>query len=363
MKKNSKPLVILKILLGTYILFCLIIAGLNYGVAPGASEDTARLISSAWHLYENEFKTILIITASILSLMLIRKNESNKMRRRNYTGFILAALLIHVAGPIITGTRELYFLSMPVPWSSFSIQLFDSSTGFHQNFTSHWGAAGLGGLLIFVILYNVFIFAGTLLFGRRLQCSQLCLFNGFAAEVFASAFPLTGGKAKQAGKKLKKVFRIARVIMLAIAIFFTLAAALSAAGLIKIEGRLLYDIEVYKYLSVELLMAMFFWIVLTGRGYCNYCPAGTVLAVVSKAAKQQIRTDLTKCIECRKCDRSCPMSIDISSRAAEGLPVKSLDCVGCGHCVDVCPVDTLVYSTGFLTLFGRLRKKNAGHSQ
>jgi hypothetical protein len=42
--------------------------------------------------------------------------------------------------------------------------------------------------------------------------------------------------------------------------------------------------ETYKYLITELLLAMFFWIALVGRGYFYYCPLGTVLGWVGRAA-------------------------------------------------------------------------------
>ena len=125
-----------------YILLSFIIAGLNYAVAPEADTHTAVLISNIWHFYENEFKTLLILICSALSIKLISKRERSRMRIRNYTGFIISALVVHIVGPMLTGTREMYFVSMPLPWSSLSIQLFDTSTGFHQSFTSHWGYRG-----------------------------------------------------------------------------------------------------------------------------------------------------------------------------------------------------------------------------
>ncbi len=42
------------------------------------------------------------------------------------------------------------------------------------------------------------------------------------------------------------------------------------------------------------------------------------------------------------------MSIDIKSMAQIGNIVTDLRCVGCGHCVDSCPTETLGYSTKFL---------------
>ncbi len=49
------------------------------------------------------------------------------------------------------------------------------------------------------------ILVGTLLFGRQWQCSTLCLFNGFAFEVFEPIFPLFGKKRKMT-KNMLKIF-------------------------------------------------------------------------------------------------------------------------------------------------------------
>lgn len=140
-----------------------------------------------------------------------------------------------------------------------------------------------------------------------------------------------------------------RWVFLSIALFFSLYWALHLLsvplpGNIQIVGR----IESYKYLTGELLTAMFFWVAFIGRGYCYYCPLGTVLGFLGKVAGQKIKTDNAKCINCNLCNSVCKMSIDISSKAKSGEDVSDIRCVGCGHCVDACPSRTLYYSTRFI---------------
>jgi ferredoxin len=255
---------VLKYLLFVYILLALIIAGLNYGWAPQAPEKTRAAILAVWQFYENQFKTLLIIVCSILTLRVVNKKETPGMRRYNLIGLISAALVVHVALPLV---------------------------------------------------------------GRR----------------------------RKLGRVLLGFFAVMRWMMLGISLMLTvvwlviLIFDLPATVMPHLE-----TFETYKYLVVELLLAMFFWTVLIGRGYCYYCPLGTVLGWVGRAVGQKIVTTKSKCIGCGKCDDTCPLSIRIKDKAEKGEAVVDPRCVGCGHCIDACPVHTLAYSTSFLKRIGRV---------
>ncbi len=346
----------LQALLLFYVILCLIIAGLNYGYAPKAPENMKKLFETVWHIYENEFKTFLILICGILTLRVSAKQGRNIMRRRNLVGFFISALAIHIIGPRLLANPDLYFFAMPAPWTTTAWQLMDPSAPFTLSRFPLWGAAGISALLIFFLAINLFVFVGTLLAGRRLQCSMVCLFNGFAAEIFAPVMPLSGASPQVRGR-LRKALSVLKYIMLAVALFYTLYWALRAAGiniLPQKTGALIAALETWKYLLMELLMAMFFWVAVGGRAYCHYCPLGTVLGYLSIPAGQRIRSDLKDCIACGKCDKACPMGISIRERAQEGKAIIDVNCVGCGRCVDVCPVQTLEYSTHFYAL---LQKK------
>jgi len=339
---------ILKTILWIYIILCLIIAGFNYGYASRATPEVASFITKFWNFYENWLKTIFIVICSFLTLRII-KDKRSIMRKKNLIGFIIVALVVHIAGPILLDNKDLYFFSMPMPWTTTPLQLLYPESHFYLSRFPIWGVAGISVALIFYLCMSVVVFAGTLLFGRRWQCSTLCLFNGFAAEVFAPAIPLVS-KRKKMTPKLIKFLSIVRWIFLLVAVFFTTYWILLLSGVPIASGfQIISRIEVYKYLITELLMMMFFWVAFIGRGYCYYCPLGTVLALISKWAGQCIVTNKTKCIQCNKCNITCPMAIDIQSQAQNGNPVTSLRCVGCGHCVDICPTKTLSYNTNILT--------------
>jgi ferredoxin-type protein NapH len=332
-----------------------VIAGLNYGYASSASPAVAEFINWLWHFYENWIKTIFIIVCSFLTLRIIGTSRRTLLRKRNLTGFIVMALIVHIAGPLILNNPELYFFAMPLPWTTTPLQLLYSGSSFYQSHFPVWGVAGISAALVFYICLSAVVVIGTLLYGRRWQCSTLCLFNGFAAEIFAPVIPLIG-KAKTASPRALKVFSVLRWLFLAGSVFFTGWWILFLLG-VSVPGNLelISQVELYKYLGAELLIAMSFWIAFIGRGYCYYCPLGTVLSFLSKLAGQKIITDNTECIQCNCCNAVCPMVIDIRSRALVGQAVDDLRCVGCGHCVDSCPTGTLSYSTKFLRMISSIR--------
>ncbi|MBC3889560.1 4Fe-4S dicluster domain-containing protein [Acetobacterium paludosum] len=349
--KSTEPasieLKLLKSILWVYIVLCIIIAGLNFGYVSRATPAVAAFITWLWGFYENWVKTLFIVIGSFLTLRIIGSSQRTAMRKRNLIGFMSMALVVHILGPLLLNNKELYFFAMPLPWSTIPLQLLDTGSAFYLKYLPIFGLTGISLALIFYLIITIVVFAGTLLFGRRWQCSTLCLFNGFAAEVFDPVIPLIGKKKKVTAKGLK-IFAILRWLFFALALCFTFYWILILLGMPMAYSDAIAKIENYKYLTAELLMAMFFWIAFVGRGYCYYCPLGTVLGLVGKIAGQRINTNLTNCIQCGRCNAACPMSIDIKSSAKKGSDVSELRCVGCGHCVDSCPQKTLAYATHFL---------------
>ena len=187
---------------------------------------------------------------------------------------------------------------MPLPWTTTPLQLLDTSSPFYHSTVAAWGASGVVTALVFFAAISVIIFIGTLLWGRRFQCSTICLFNGFAAEVFEPALPLLG-KRKKLKPRTLAILYVLRWLFLAIALFFAFCWILYLLGF-AIPGNIdvITKIETYKYLAGELLMMMFFWIAVTGRGYCYFCPLGTSLSLLALIAGQKITTDNTRCVKC-----------------------------------------------------------------
>ena len=335
----------LKKILWIYIVLCFIIAGLNYGLAPKASPKTAEFINWFWHFYENWIKTAFIIIGSYLTIKIISKSGRTEMRKKNLIGLICAALVVHIILPLVLNNKEVYFFALPLPWSTTPLQLMYNKTAFYESHIGVWGLGGIAAILIVFLIISIVVFVGTVIFGRRWQCSTICLFNGFASEVFSPVTPLLGKSKKLSASKLK-VLTFFKWLFFALGLLFTIWWILFLSG-VDVPGnfKVMEQIELYKYLCADLLVMMFFWVVFTGRGYCYYCPLGTFLSLISRLAGQKISTDKSECIKCGKCNKACPMAIDIKTKAQDKKDVKELRCVGCGHCIDACPTKTLSYET------------------
>lgn len=82
------------------------------------------------------------------------------------------------------------------------------------------------------------------------------------------------------------------------------------------------------------------------RPFCKYaCPYGAVQGVFNLFRIFRIRRNAATCIDCSKCDRACPMNIEVSSRTT----IRDHQCISCMKCTseDSCPVaNTVALTTG-----------------
>ena len=355
-KKSTIYLKLLKIILGTYIILAILIAGLNYGYARGAPQNIASIITWVYLIYENWIKAAFVLIGSFLTIKIIGSSKRTTMRKTNLIGFIIAALTVHIVIPLLVNNYDLYYYAMPLPWTTTPLQLLDTNSSLYISTISSWGTSGVLSALAFFTAISLVVLIGTLLYGRRLQCSSICLFNGFAAEVFDPAIPLIG-KRRIIKPRTLRFMNIIRWVFLGIALLFIAYWVIYLLGVtITPNINTMTKIESYKYLVGELMLNLFFWIAFIGRGYCYYCPLGTVLSGVARIAGQKIITNNTKCIQCNRCNETCPLSIDIKGKAINGESVQDIRCVGCGHCVDACPTKTLSYSTRFVEYYRNKRR-------
>ena len=75
-----------------------------------------------------------------------------------------------------------------------------------------------------------------------------------------------------------------------------------------------------------------------GRAWCGWvCPVGTFLGLLSRIAPFRLRIDGSKCVGCRKCERTCKAGAIAIAGRGEGGRVDASLCVDCMACAAECP--------------------------
>ena len=84
-------------------------------------------------------------------------------------------------------------------------------------------------------------------------------------------------------------------------------------------------------LAVIVLVALF-----VERPFCKYlCPLGAFYGLFNGVGFYRMTVDETKCVRCGKCQKACPMDVDVVKHP------NSPECIRCGKCRDACPTKAI----------------------
>lgn len=91
------------------------------------------------------------------------------------------------------------------------------------------------------------------------------------------------------------------------------------------------------YYAVGIILAFVFK---DNRAFCKYiCPITVFLKPMSYFSLTRITCDKTKCVNCGKCKKACPMDVDITDNSRKRQ--NGTECILCMECVKVCPKNAL----------------------
>ena len=177
---------------------------------------------------------------------------------------------------------------------------------------------------------------------RRSFCGLLCPF-GALQEVFAKLGQKIFKKRFIIPQKIDQIFRYLKYVVLVLTV-----------GMAWYYGSLWmapYDpYAAFSHISVisssieedPLVIFGFILLFITVAGsffydrfFCKYlCPAGAFYAIIAKISPTKIERNDSLCIHCKKCDKSCPVNIEIEKEER----ITTAECINCNDCVLACPV-------------------------
>ncbi|MCL4078410.1 4Fe-4S binding protein [Coriobacteriia bacterium Es71-Z0120] len=217
-----------------------------------------------------------------------------------------------------------------------------------------WSLISSGTLVRRIALSSVLLLGATVavaLVFRRAFCGRICPL-GFLQELSGRLGRRIFGRRLSVPASLDKPARLLKYVVL--------AASLGLAWTTADLAIRPYDPWVaYQHLTSPELVAEFgvglavLVVSLVGsllydRFFCKYaCPMGAFLALISRFSIFKVRRNAETCIDCKACDRACPMNVNVSAATTVSNP----ECIDCGECVAACPVaDTLAISSGTRSL-------------
>jgi glutamate synthase (NADPH) small chain len=182
------------------------------------------------------------------------------------------------------------------------------------------------GSLVFFGYFGV-----VLLFGKRVDCGWCCPCVT-ARETIAYPF-----RHKTPRNKLWWWLRHLKWVSVALLLAFLGFTIFDAATAYDRIGKFYYDYVTYPY------YASFLLIPLTGnRNFCRIlCPFAGLWGLLSYLGFYRIKADKDACIDCKKCEKVCDMGIPITRLIKEKGQIRTVECIGCGRCVNVCPKKAL----------------------
>ena len=175
------------------------------------------------------------------------------------------------------------------------------------------------------IHYAVAKIFGPLLFGRG-WCGYAC-WTAMVLDFLPYRVPA------QPRKKLGWL----RYVTFAASLIFVGALFFAKVG--SIERIMFWAFLVGNVLYYAVGVALAFWFK-DNRAFCKYlCPITVFLKPMSYFSLVRIRCDKSKCVSCGKCQKVCPMEVDVTDNSRKRK--NGTECILCMECVKSCPKDAL----------------------
>ncbi len=88
--------------------------------------------------------------------------------------------------------------------------------------------------------------------------------------------------------------------------------------------------------KMGVLITIIILCVFNSRFFCKYlCPLGAFYGFFNRFSIYQMEFDKGKCVDCGRCDKACPMSLEVTKE------INHAECIKCGDCKASCPTGAI----------------------
>lgn len=198
-----------------------------------------------------------------------------------------------------------------------------------------------GSFIVFVSMLILSMFFG------RVWCGYLCPAGGLQECVaMCNDRPVKGGWRN----KIKYV--IWTVWITAIVVTFALGKNNVTIDPFYMTDHGISVSEIYDYvIYYGVILILVIPAMIHGkRAACHYIcwmapfmVIGSTIGRILHLPQLHIEANKEDCISCGKCNKACPMGLDVKQMVADGSNHKCSECIQCGACVDVCPKNAVKY--------------------
>ena len=174
---------------------------------------------------------------------------------------------------------------------------------------------------------------GTIFFGRG-WCGWSC-WTAMVLDLFPWKKPKR--KVNQKLSKIRYLHFIIVFIVVAAIYFFSDNGKQSYAEANSELYWLLAGNAVYYILGFILACAL-----KDNRAFCKYvCPIPVFQKIGAKYSLLKIEINKDTCIDCKLCEKNCPMQVDLLKYKDSGKRILSTECILCLNCVNTCPKEAV----------------------
>lgn len=188
-----------------------------------------------------------------------------------------------------------------------------------------WYYLFLGVFEAAVIHYLVAKIAGPLVFGRG-WCGYAC-WTGMILDLLPYKIPK--GERKNIGY-IRYIVFIISLIFISLLFILNIENKDDIVFWAFVIGNIIYYV-------IGIALAL---ILKDNRAFCKYiCPITVFLKPMSYFTMLRVKCDKSKCIDCKKCIKSCPMNVDMTDNSRKRK--NGTECILCSNCIKGCPTKAL----------------------